>query len=70
MAGPRFLPDDQLAAIAWADDTVSNVELAEHLGLPRERVWATRRRIKQAGHWCCPLVWRTCLECREPRQIG
>lgn len=65
MPGPRFLADNQLAAIAWADEDVTNVDLAELLGLPRDRVWAVRRRIKDAGHWSCPLVWRTCPECGD-----
>ena len=63
MPDPRPLPDDQLAAIAWADDTVSTVELATMLGLPRDRVWAARRRIKEAGHWSCPLIWSVCPVC-------
>src|SRR5215217_4586877 len=70
MTGPRFISDDQMAAIAWADDAVSNVELARALGLPRDRVWAVRRRIKQAGHWSCPLVWRTCPVCGDPIASG
>ena len=61
MAGPRVLPDEQMAAIAWADDELSNVELADALGLPRERVWAGRRRIQRAGHWTCPLIWSLCM---------
>ena len=61
MPGPRVLPDDHLVAIAWADESVTNVELAEALGLPRERVWAVRRRIQRAGHWTCPLIWSLCM---------
>jgi len=54
--GPRVLADDHLAAITWTDEDASNIELAEQLGLPRARAWETRRRIKQAGHWSCPLI--------------
>src|SRR5215218_7210425 len=70
MPDPRPLPDAQVAAIAWADESVSNVELARALGLPRARVWAARRRIRQAGHWSCPLIWRTCPECGKPLASG
>ena len=61
MAGPRILPDQQLAANGRTDDALANVELAEALGLPRERVWAVRRRIQRAGHWTCPLIWSLCM---------
>ena len=63
MPGPRVLPDDHLAAIAWADDAVSNVELPEALGLPRAQVWAVRQLTKRTGHWSCPLIWITCPGC-------
>ncbi len=70
MASSRYLPDHQLVAIAWADDTVSAVELAKMLGLPWERVRKVRRRIKRAGHWSCPLIWSVCPVCDEALASG
>ncbi len=70
MPDPHPLPDEQLAAIVWAEDTVSNVELAKMLDLPGYRVQAVRRRIKRAGHWSCPLIWSVCPICDEALASG
>lgn len=60
------LSDDELAAIAWADDAIPTAEIARRLGTGYHTVYAARRRIREAGGWRCPLQTVACAHCDAP----
>jgi hypothetical protein len=62
----RPLTPDELAELAAASPTAIAAELARRLGRPYFTVNHALKRIRRAGGWFVPLVWRTCTECGRP----
>jgi len=57
---------DDLAELASAPPTATSAELARRLGRPYFTVNHALKRLRRAGGWFTPLVWRTCTECGRP----
>ncbi|MGD9892302.1 MAG: hypothetical protein AB7R89_28670 [Dehalococcoidia bacterium] len=57
------LTDADLAAIAAAPPETTAAAIAQQLGRPYFTVAYNVRRIRRAGGWYSPLVWRDCTEC-------
>src|SRR6266516_4907872 len=62
----RPLTLDDLAELASAPPTATSAELARRLGRPYFTVNHALKRLRRAGGWFTPLVWRTCTECGRP----